>query len=363
MDDICNTGIIGREGKEMSSLPTELHKVILHFLDFNSKLDARLVCKHFMKIVEEYVRIVFTFDIHNWCELIETGKELYFKRKLLVSRLGYLYFDDINFTDYRDTVNELKELLICTMCLRGVDFRSCCGLSDEVLTCLPRNLQTLSLRFYSNQDEGITNDSLKLINERTDGGLLELTLRGCSGITDDGMKYVGSKLTRLTLIDIHSITNEGIRHLPSSLISLKLLNLNKDISFAHCKASKNLVSLAIDDINIREEGTQAMGTRLTRLEEPNSDYSITDEVISSTYGRLRHLKLYDRVGVSKIAYGIVSKATQLHSLALKLQDREQLAGQGLKLSQHLTHLTLNMMLIDKLIGQAPATLQELVITG
>lgn len=350
---------IGEENKGIVDLPIELHKIILFPLDLNSKLELKLVCKYLMKIIDKWIRVSFTFNRDDWDEYMESGRDLYFQHKFSVSRLDRLMFVDVDFVGTEDKANRmiqaLTELLNSTIRLKSIDFRGCQGLKGGVVTCLPQSLQKLALCLLFDVKEEFTNDTLKILNERTKNRLSELVLDSFETITADGMKHIGTNITRLALYSMASITKEGLRHLPSSLISLSLDRLPINF-FLPCHLWANLESLSIVSTRVKDEGLQAIGARLTSLVIKDSIH-ITDDGLDSLVGRLRHLEIYDFVQRGNITYKTVSRATQLHSLNVN----SHLAVEA-NLSQQLTRLVLNYTRAqDKWTKPLPESLRELEI--
>lgn len=310
-----------------------------------------------MKLVEQYIRISLTLNEQDLNEIVDIGNDLYFERKLVVSRLDHLTINFVDFIWTQDGTNRsmgaLTELFKETIRLSSITFCKCSGLRDDIWTCIPTQLQRLSILFSVLDDDGFTNDSIELINERTNGGLEELTLKNCDHVTDDGMKYIGSKLRRLSLISMDLITNEGIRRLPSTLKSLTLMNLDSVTSLF-----TNLESLRFKHSKVKDEDIQAVGTRLSSLAVLNS-MDVTDDGLASIAGRLRHLEINDIDGEGKITYRTINRATQLHSLAIN----SYFGVEEVELSQQLTQLRImsDRSRISPWMNPLPESLRELTI--
>lgn len=292
--------------------------------------------------MEDCVRLCFTFNEDVWDEYMEVDKELFFQRKLYISTVDHLSFESILFGSTLDEANRsiqaLTELFCWTINLKSIKLVNCFGLSDELFTCLPSNLQRLRVCSYSNPDSGLMNAHLKIINERIGGSLMDLALKDTANITDDGMKYIPTRITRLTFRNMDNITNEALRQLPSSIVNLKLGYLAQVTSLLGCSMLMNLRSLQIEHVEVGDESIVGIGSRLTSLELINNEH-ITDDGLSSHVGHLRHLKIDDRnlwSGQAKITYRTISRATQLCSLVVN----SHFGVEEVELSQQLTRLVI-----------------------
>lgn len=354
---------IGTNNKHNKLLPVELFRGILLLLDFESKLEARVVNKQFKMLLDDFIRMKLTFYRHDWEDYIEADKELYFQRKLYVSRVNCLTFDGVDFKDLLEREDGRKQALIelfnRMIRLDGISLVGCCGL-NEVFTCLPTNLQRLSVYFdYSGDKHQLTDNTLKQYHQRN-GSLLKFELVQLSDITNDGMEYISTRLTSFRVNYVVNIHNEGIRLLPSSLVKLSLETCRHVNSLLHCSFLSSLESLQVHFTRLGDEDMKALGTRLTSL-VVFCDYNslmVTDNGLDSIVGRLRRLKLCYTDEQDQITYRTVSKATQLRSLELN----SGFGVEQLELSQYLTRLSIQNHLAErKWIKTLPESLQELDI--
>lgn len=91
-----------------------------------------------------------------------------------------------------------------------------CGLMDEDLKKLPKNLTSLNLSW----SHRISDEGLKYLSKQ----LLSLCLDNCYLITDAGLENLSRELKFLSLYNCRKITSEGIRRLPPRLVFLNLEN-------------------------------------------------------------------------------------------------------------------------------------------
>jgi hypothetical protein len=197
----------------MNDLPLELIQYIFDFLDFESQMKFRVVCKGC------YIGLRI-YDFYNIPEKYKTRLN-----NIILKNFPYLKYLDVFYNKSIIDINHLVNLQILSA--RGAD----CGISDKNIKKLnlielyasdnPKiinvnhmtNLQTL----YATGDCGIDNNSIKnlnltrlyasnnpkITNVNHMTNLIKLHVTGDCGINDDGIK-------NLNLIELYANGNSKI---------------------------------------------------------------------------------------------------------------------------------------------------------